>query len=216
MEAIDLEDDEMLREELGDVLLQVAFHCVIETEKNTFCFDDVCDEVCKKLIVRHPHVFGDVSVENTEDVLKNWDQIKKETKNQETYTDTLKGVAKTLPALMRAQKVGKRAMRAGIDYESTESLLSIAKKQSENLEKVCLGDDKEKINTEFGKLMFLYANIARKSGIDPELSLSQATDNFISEFESVEKAINSENEDMSAISKEKFITTYKQIKNTNN
>ena len=117
IEAIDLEDSDLLREELGDVLLQVVFHCQIERENGNFKFEDVCNEVCKKLIVRHPHVFGDVLVNNTDDVLKNWDSIKKETKGQESYTDTLKSVAKSLPALMRAQKVGKRAMRAGMDFK---------------------------------------------------------------------------------------------------
>jgi len=116
IEAIDLKDTALLREELGDVLLQVVFHCRIEEEADSFKFDDVCDGICKKLIVRHPHVFGDTIVSSTDDVLKNWDSIKMETKGQETYTDTLNSVAKSLPALMRAQKVGKRAMRAGMDF----------------------------------------------------------------------------------------------------
>ena len=121
-----------LREELGDVLLQVVFHCQIERENQNFVFNDVCDEVCKKLIIRHPHVFGDVVVGNTEDVLKNWDSIKKETKGQESYTDTLKSVAKSLPALMRAQKVGKRAMRAGMDFSSADDAVAcIAKEKAE-------------------------------------------------------------------------------------
>ncbi|MBR2315754.1 MAG: MazG family protein, partial [Clostridia bacterium] len=115
LEAIDLKDTSLLREELGDVLLQVVFHTRIEEEQNNFTFDEVCDEVCKKLIIRHPHVFGEVVADTSDEVLKNWDSIKMETKGQETYTDTLKSVANTLPALMRAQKVGKRAMRAGMD-----------------------------------------------------------------------------------------------------
>ena len=112
VEAIDMNSVPMLREELGDVLLQVVFHTVLAEEENAFRFEDVCDEICKKLIVRHPHVFGDVKVNDTADVLKNWDAIKKETKGQERYTDTLESVARSLPALARAQKVGKRAARA--------------------------------------------------------------------------------------------------------
>ena len=103
IEAIDLEDKALLREELGDVLLQVVFHCRIEEETESFNFDDVCDEICKKLIFRHPHVFGDVTANTTDQVLKNWDAIKMETKGQEKYTDTLTSVAKSLPALMREQ-----------------------------------------------------------------------------------------------------------------
>ena len=102
LEAIDTDNTELLREELGDVLLQVVFHSQIETECNSFTFNDVADEVCKKLITRHPHVFGDVTVENSEQVLKNWDNIKKKTKEQETYKDTLESVSKILPALIGA------------------------------------------------------------------------------------------------------------------
>ena len=105
IEAIDLEDKALLREELGDVLLQVVFHCRIEEETESFNFDDVCDEICKKLIIRHPHVFGDVTANTTDQVLKNWDAIKMETKGQEKYTDTLTSVAKSLPALMRISAV---------------------------------------------------------------------------------------------------------------
>ena len=117
IEAIDLEDTELLKEELGDVLLQIIFHCRIEEEKSCFDFDDICDELCKKLIIRHPHVFGDITVSDSGEVLKNWDSIKKETKGQTSYTETLTSVAKSLPALMRAQKVGKRAMRAGNGFQ---------------------------------------------------------------------------------------------------
>ena len=112
VEAIDLQDPVLLREELGDVLLQVIFHCQIEREQQAFSFDEVCNDICQKLIVRHPHVFDTVTVSGTGEVLKNWDAIKKETKGQKTFTDTLESVAKSLPALMRAQKLGQRAERA--------------------------------------------------------------------------------------------------------
>ena len=105
IEAIDQNDPEMLREELGDLLLQVVFHSRIETEQGHFTLDDVCTDICNKLIIRHPHVFSTVQADTTEEVLKNWDTIKEETKHQTTRTQTLEAVAKTLPALMRAQKV---------------------------------------------------------------------------------------------------------------
>ena len=103
IEAIDQDDPEMLREELGDLLLQVVFHTRIETEQEHFTLEDVCTDICNKLIVRHPHVFSTVQADTTEEVLKNWDAIKEETKHQTTRTQTLEAVAKTLPALMRAQ-----------------------------------------------------------------------------------------------------------------
>lgn len=114
VEAIDADDKELLLEELGDVLLQVVFHSRIEEEKGGFDFDDVADGICQKLIVRHPHVFGDVNAETSGEVLKNWNNIKQQTKGQETFYETLESVCTTLPALMRAQKIGQRAKRAEI------------------------------------------------------------------------------------------------------
>lgn len=111
-EAIDRENREELCEELGDVLLQIVFHCQIEREQQGFDFTDVCDGICKKLIERHPHVFGSISVENSDEVLENWDMIKQKSKHQNTFTDTLKSVPAAYPALMRAQKIQKRAKKA--------------------------------------------------------------------------------------------------------
>ena len=105
MEAIDCDSPEMMREELGDVLLQVVFHTVIETENNNFRLDDVITDICKKLIIRHPHVFGNVEADNVETVLKNWDTIKKETKGQETYSDTLKKRSKELSCTYESSEV---------------------------------------------------------------------------------------------------------------
>ena len=106
---IDTGDAELLKEELGDVLLQVVFHAQLEREQGSFDFDDVCDGVVRKMILRHPHVFGDVTVNGTGDVLRNWDAIKKATKHQTSQTEVLRSVASSLPALMRAQKVRHKA-----------------------------------------------------------------------------------------------------------
>lgn len=113
VEAIDTSDTELLEEELGDVLLQVVFHACIEEEKGGFDFEDVTDGICRKLILRHPHVFGDVNADTTEQVLSNWDKIKQRSKHQTTVTETLSSVAKSLPALMRAEKLIGRAAKAG-------------------------------------------------------------------------------------------------------
>lgn len=187
IEAIDLNDPELLREELGDVLLQVVFHCRIEEENGSFVFDDVCDEVCKKLIVRHPHVFGDVSVEGTDEVLKNWDAIKMKTKNQETYTDTLNSVAKSLPALMRAQKVGKRAMRAGMDFRCAEDAVACISAEKAELDKAIANNDTANIEEEIGDLLFSCVNAARHLGVDAEQALKNATEKFIKRFSITEE-----------------------------
>lgn len=145
IEAIDLEDTELLKEELGDVLLQIIFHCRIEEEKSCFDFDDICDELCKKLIIRHPHVFGDITVSDSGEVLKNWDSIKKETKGQTSYTETLTSVAKSLPALMRAQKVGKRAMRAGMDFSCVSDAVERVSLETDELEEAIRSGKKDDI-----------------------------------------------------------------------
>lgn len=196
IEAIDLGDTELLREELGDVLLQVVFHCRIEEEICSFTFDDVCDEICKKLIVRHPHVFGSVTAENTEQVLKNWDAIKMETKGQTSYTDTLKSVATTLPALMRAQKVGKRAMRAGMDFSCAEDAIACISAEKSELDKAVAAADKANIEEEIGDLLFSCVNAARHLGIDAELALKASTDKFIRRFSVTEELTAADGVDM--------------------
>jgi len=120
IEAIDTEDPVLLREELGDVLLQVAFHSQIEREEGRFDIYDVTNDICAKLIHRHPHVFGEVKVNNSDDVLVNWDKIKGEEKHRETLTDKLRAIPPMLPALMRAQKVGKKA--SFFDFETADAV----------------------------------------------------------------------------------------------
>lgn len=116
IEAIDKGDTALLREELGDVLLQVIFHSAIEEEGGGFCFGDVVNDICAKLVLRHPHVFGNVDADTSEKVLKNWDAIKQKSKGQTTVSETLDSVCSALPALMRAQKTIKRADKGGYRY----------------------------------------------------------------------------------------------------
>jgi tetrapyrrole methylase family protein/MazG family protein len=213
IEAIDLEDTELLKEELGDVLLQVVFHCSIESDTGSFVFDDICDGVCKKLIVRHPHVFGDTIVNSTDDVLKNWDSIKMETKGQETYTDTLNSVAKSLPALMRAQKVGKRAMRAGMDFKSADDAMACISSEKAELEEAISSGDKQKIEEELGDLLFSCVNTARHLGIDAELALKAATDKFIMRFSKTEELVSLDSLDMKKLSIEELDVYWDKSKN---
>ncbi len=196
IEAIDLEDTELLEEELGDVLLQVVFHTRIEEETGSFTFDDVCDGICKKLIIRHPHVFGEVKADSTDQVLKNWDAIKMQTKGQETYTDTLNSVAKSLPALMRAQKVGKRAMRAGMDFRCAEDAAACIIAEKSELDKAVANGDRANIEEEIGDLLFACVNTARHLGIDAELALKASTDKFIKRFSVTEELVKTDNIDM--------------------
>ncbi len=204
IEAIDLEDTELLKEELGDVLLQVVFHSRIEEETDSFKFSDVCDGICKKLIVRHPHVFGDTIVGSTDEVLKNWDSIKMESKGQETYTETLKSVARSLPGLMRAQKVGKRAKRAGMDFRSAEDAMACIAAESAELDEAVKSGEQAAIEEEIGDLLFSCVNVARHLGVDAEIALNAATDKFISRFEKTEKLVSLESMDMKELSIEEL------------
>lgn len=210
VEAIDLEDTELLREELGDVLLQVVFHSRIEEEKGSFKFGDVVNEVCQKLIVRHPHVFGDVSVKNSEDVLKNWNNIKQETKGQETYTETLESVCSTLPALMRAQKVGQRAKRAGMDFESAQTALEALESEIAELKKAVA--EQSNIEEELGDVLFSAVNVSRLCGIDSEEALSRSTDKFIDRFRKTEELTRFDGVDMRSLNIDQLDAYWRKAK----
>ncbi len=181
LEAIDCDDPAMLREELGDVLLQVVFHAQIETEKQAFDLDAVADEVCKKLIIRHPHVFGDVQADTVDKVLTNWDAIKKDEKHQESYTDTLKSVPKVFPALMRAQKLTKRADRAGADIKDKQEAAALIRQRLDEI----LSSDEPKPES-FGNMLLLCAELARLTGVDAEEALGYECQRFTDRFEQAE------------------------------
>lgn len=184
VEAIDEKSPAHLREELGDVLLQVVLHAQMEAEIGAFDLDGVADGICKKLIFRHPHVFGDVTVSGSGEVLSNWEDLKREEKGQSTHTDALEAVARSLPALWRAEKVQKKAKKAGFDWpDITGALDKLSEELSELKAAVAEGSNMEE---ELGDLLFSAVNAARFIKADPEEALSKATDKFISRFSSVE------------------------------
>ena len=185
-DAIDSDDKDALCEELGDVLLQVVFHAQIALENGEFSFDDVVDGICKKLILRHPHVFGEGQAETSDQVLDLWDKIKKKEKHQSTATDTLKSVPKAFPALIRAAKVQKRAIKAGADIPDPLKNGSLMETVTE-LEKAVASGDTERTEKLYGKLLFLSAGLQNKIKINAEQTLSAATDRYISVFEEKEK-----------------------------
>ncbi|MBQ8923038.1 MAG: nucleoside triphosphate pyrophosphohydrolase [Oscillospiraceae bacterium] len=196
VEAIDLNSVPMLREELGDVLLQVVFHCQIEAEQQHFTFADICDELCRKLVVRHPHVFGDVRVADSDEVLKNWDSIKQETKHQETATETLEGVCKALPALMYAQKLGKRAGRAGMDWRNAEDAFGYIRRETDELEAAIRSGDRQDMEDELGDLLFSCVNTARHLQIDAETALNDASKKFLRRFAETERLVSADGKSM--------------------
>ena len=187
IEAINKKDKDLLQEELGDVLLQVVFHSEIEKEAGAFDFSDVTDGVCKKLIERHPHVFGEVKVSGTDEVLSNWDDIKRKSKGQKTQGSSMLKVPKELPALMRAQKLQSKAKKAGFDWDDMSGAFEALESEIKEL-KVAVGEkDADAIEDEFGDVLFSCVNIARFIDVDAEQSLSRANDKFMSRFLVVEK-----------------------------
>lgn len=187
VEAIDQADPVLLQEELGDVLLQVAFHARIEEEAGRFAFEDVCDGICKKLIVRHPHVFGELTVSNSAEVLQNWDQIKAETKGQKTVTETLLSVPKVLPALMRSEKVQHRAAKCGFDYPDVNGAVQDLESEIVELKEALREQDYNHIEEELGDVLFSAVNVSRFVKTDAEESLSKACNKFIARFQKLEQ-----------------------------
>lgn len=198
---------------MGDVLLNTVFHAQIETENKNFTFDDVCNDICQKMIIRHPHVFGNVSADTTEKVLSNWDKIKMDTKGQTTYTETLESVAKSLPALMRAEKVGKRASKVNLDFANTEDTLKSVQSELNELTQAINTNNQEDIYEEFGDLLFSCTNLARKLGIDSERALFDATNKFINRFSKVEDLSRSNGNDLKSLDINQLDALWQKAKN---
>ncbi len=196
IEAINKNDKDLLLEELGDVLLQVVFHTQIEREKGTFELSDVADGICKKMIERHPHVFGDVSAETSEQVLENWDIIKKKTKQQKSQTESMLSIPREFPALMRADKVQKKASKVGFDWDSADGAFQKVSEELKELQEAYAEGNQEHIHEELGDLLFSVVNVSRFVKVDSEEALTNSTDKFIDRFSKVEKMANEQDMDM--------------------
>ena len=209
-EAIDEQDTEHLKEELGDVLLQVVFHTQIEKEKGAFDIEDVADGICKKLIYRHPHIFGSVEVGSSEEILRNWDELKRREKHQESDTDTLKSVARSLPGLIRAEKLQKKAAKVGFDWDGPQGALD---KVGEELDEVrCAARGDGDVEEEIGDLLFAAVNAARHLKVDPERAMEKTCDKFIRRFADMEQQAKEENRALSDLSLTALETLWNKAK----
>jgi tetrapyrrole methylase family protein/MazG family protein len=211
-DAIDTDDEVALCEELGDLLLQVVFHSQIATEEESFTLDEVADGICKKLILRHPHVFGNVKAETSEEVLNNWDAIKRDEKEQKTFSDTLKSVPRAFPALMRAAKVQKRAAKAGFDWDNAEDAFKKLPEETEEFRQAVALRDREKMEEEFGDLLFAAVNVSRFYKIDAEAALASATDKFMKRFELVENEVLKSGHQMTDLSLNELDAIWNEVK----
>lgn len=188
LEAIEQEDEDKITEELGDVLLQVVFHSVIAEEEGYFAIGDVIEGICNKMIQRHPHVFGDVTVETSKQVLTNWEEIKKVEQGISTLTEEMQHIAKNLPALMRAEKVQNKAKKVGFDWDRVEDVFDKVLEEFKELKEVYNGESKARILEEMGDLLFSVVNVSRFLQVNPEEALNNTTKKFIDRFKFIEEA----------------------------
>lgn len=187
IDALDYGDDKAFANELGDVLLQVVFHSEIAQERGAFDFSDVVTEVCTKLITRHTHVFGTDKAGDEKEALDNWEKNKKKEKQIDSYTGVLCDVPKYLPALMRAEKVQKKARGFGFDWDDINDVYKKVEEETAELKEAAEENNPEHIREEYGDLLFSVVNLGRFLGTDPETALTGATNKFISRFEKMEK-----------------------------
>jgi tetrapyrrole methylase family protein/MazG family protein len=197
-DAIDEQDDAHIVEELGDVLMDVVFHSVIADEQGRFNENDVADGIVKKMIYRHPHVFGSEKAESSADVLKRWDELKQKEKNQKTQKEVLCAVPKRFPALMRSAKVQKRAGKVGFDWSNANEALPKVYEEMEELKAAMNGSGN--LSEEAGDLLFAAVNVIRLLGLDPEQLLHDASDKFISRFGRMEELAKADGFELSELS----------------
>lgn len=192
VDAIDDNDMKHLNEELGDVLLQVVLHAQIAKEEKAFDIEDVAKGIADKLVHRHPHVFGNVKVSSTQDILDNWEKLKKEEKPHRT--SVMDGVSKSQAALMSAQKISKKAVKVGFEWPNEELLYDCVQSEIKEFKEAKTQEDKEE---ELGDILFAVVNLARWNHIDAEQALLKANKKFISRFRAMEQNADKELEHLS-------------------
>ena len=197
LDAIDSGSDDKLREELGDLLLQPILHAQKKREAGSFDSDAVAREICDKLIRRHPHVFGDISVADADEVLRNWDRIKSEEKGAEAPASRLAGVPSGMASLLRAYEVSKRAVRAGFEWPDIDSVFEKLREEENELREALAGGDAAKIESEVGDLLFTVVNISRWARVEPEEALRKMLNRFTARFQRMEQLSTGKLEDLS-------------------
>lgn len=210
IEALDSGDMVKVYDELGDLLLQVVFHAQIAKDNGDFDIGDVTNAICTKLIRRHPHVFGDEKLTTSEDVLDKWDDIKKHEKGEKSTTETLKSVAVSLPALMRAQKVQAKAAKVGFDWRDVSGALDKIHEETRELEEAIEKDTNKE--EELGDLLFSVVNVSRFIGADSEEALYKTINKFVARFSHVESMANEEGRALSDMSLEEMDRLWEKSK----
>ena len=212
LDALDAGDDKLFANELGDVLLQVAFHAQIASERGVFGIGDVLNEVCTKLITRHTHVFGTDRAGSEAEALGTWEENKKKEKGQKTYTEALRDVPGSLPALLRAEKVQKKAASAGFDWEDAAGALEKAEEELRELREAVGKQSPAEIEEEYGDLLFALVNVGRHLKLTPELALTAASNKFIGRFAKMEEAAKEEKKELNTMNLQEMDALWDKIK----
>ena len=212
IEAIDTENTELLKEELGDVLLQVVFHAEMESEIGSFNIDDVCNDVCQKLVTRHPHVFGDIKADTSDKALVSWDNVKMQTKSQKSQADAMDSVSRVLPSLIRSTKIQQKAAKVGFDWDNVDGAFDKLTEEVAELKEAIAEDNKEHQIEELGDLLFSVVNVARFLKIDSEEALYKACDKFSDRFRKVEQLATERNIDMKTANLKELDSLWDEVK----
>ncbi|WP_242985406.1 nucleoside triphosphate pyrophosphohydrolase [Vallitalea okinawensis] len=210
--AILKEDILNMQEELGDVLLQVIFHAQIASEYDNFGMNDITTHLAKKLIFRHPHIFSTETAKNTEEVKQNWEALKQIEKGHETYTEALEDVPETLPALIRAMKIQKKASKIGFDWNEIDGVFDKLHEEIDELTLAFKEGENNEIEEEFGDLLFTMVNLSRFFKINPEFALTNAIEKFINRFRYIEFFANKSGRKMEKMTLDEMNTLWEKAK----
>ena len=209
-EAIDNDDPVLLKEELGDVLMQVVFHADIESDAGRFTIDDVCDGVVKKLLFRHPHVFGSQREDSPESVLVSWDKLKRQEKGQKTVADSMDSVARSLPALWRAEKLQNKAASAGFEWPDVQGALDKLEEEVAELRRAV--EEGGDVPEELGDVLFAAVKVGRFCACDPEDAVNSTCEKFIRRFRAVENGAAAQGREVSQLSLEEMTALWNEAK----
>ena len=209
-EAIDTENTTLLQEELGDVLMQVVFHADIESDAGRFTIDDVCDGVVKKLLFRHPHVFGSQREDSPESVLVSWDKLKRQEKGQKTVADSMDSVARSLPGLWRAEKLQNKAASAGFEWPDVQGALDKLEEEVAELRRAVEEDGD--VPEELGDVLFAAVKVGRFCACDPEDAVNGTCEKFIRRFRAVENGAAAQGREVSQLSLEEMTALWNEAK----
>lgn len=209
-EAIDEQSPAHLKEELGDVLLQVVFHASLEEDAGRFDLDDVADGICKKLIFRHPHVFGTAAADTSEEVLVNWEALKRQEKGQQTTADAMDAVARSLPALWRADKLQSKAAKAGFEFADVSGALDKLDEETRELREAA--ERGTNFSEELGDVLFAAVKAGRFLNVDPEDALNATCEKFIARFRRVEEACAARGAEMSSLPLDELTRLWNEAK----